>query len=211
MNSDKDIFAALKRRIVNLDLLPGSLINEKELMEEFGCSRTPVREALIKLAQIGLVETRPRVGTYVTQIDIMSVKNAYEVKKNLEGLAAELAARRAGPREVAELFEIIDRFTGYDIIADYKQCIDDDQRFHEIVRQAARNDLLTEILEMLNTRTARFLQQIQYVIDDFDWFRDSLRQMARAIQARDPEAARRATEEHTSNYLEQLSRRFFVS
>ncbi|MBU0957141.1 MAG: GntR family transcriptional regulator, partial [Spirochaetes bacterium] len=180
MNSDKDIFAVLKRRIVNLDLLPGSLINEKELMEEFGYSRTPVREALIKLAQIGLVETRPRVGTYVTQIDIMSVKNAYEVKKNLEGLAAELAARRAGPREVAELFEIIDRFTGYDIIADYKQCIDDDQRFHEIVRQAARNDLLTEILEMLNTRTARFLQQIQYVIDDFDWFRDSLRQMARA-------------------------------
>lgn len=211
MQPGKDIFEELKHRIINLDLQPGSIISEKELMEEFGLSRTPIREALIKLAQIGLVETRARVGTYVTQIDIMAVKNAYEVKKNLEGLAAELAAKRATAGEVAELFEIIDRFDGYDIITDYKLCIEDDQRFHRIVRQASRNDMLIEILDMLNTRTARFLQQIHYVIDDFAWFRGSLREMAEAIKARDVEKARACTEDHTANYLEQMSRRFFGS
>ena len=203
------IFDILKERIINLELKPGDPIQEKELVEEFGVSRTPVREALIKLSQIGLIETRPRVGTFVTQIDLKSVKNAYEVKKNLEGLAAELAAKRASEDEIGELFEIIDRFSGYDIVEDYKLCINDDQRFHQIVRQASNNEMLIEILDQLNTKTARFLQSIEYVIDDFDWFYETLKNMAHAIKARDAQDARIKTEEHTLKSVDQMSRRFF--
>ena len=97
------IYEALKRRIIEMEMKPGDPIIEKELSAEFGVSRTPVREALIKLTQIDLVEFRPRVGTFVTQIDIATVKNAYEVKKNLEAFAAELAARRASEAEVKAL------------------------------------------------------------------------------------------------------------
>lgn len=205
------IFEVLKDRIITLEMKPGDPVQEKELIEEFGVSRTPVREALIKLAQIGLVETRPRIGTFVTQIDLKSVKNAYEVKKNLEGLAAELAAQRATDEEIGELFTIIERFSGYDIVKDYKLCINDDQTFHQIIRQASNNEMLIEILDQLNTKTARFLQSIEYVIDDFDWFYDTLNSMARAIKARDPERARKTTEEHTLKFVNQMSRRFFGS
>lgn len=207
--SNTAIFETLKQRIITLDIEPGAAINEKELMDEFKVSRTPVREALIKLSQLGLVETKSRVGTYVTQIDILTVKNAYEVKKNLESLAAELAAKRASLKEIESLFEIIERFATYDIVHDYKLCIEADQRFHQIVRQASRNEILIEMLDTLNTRTARFLQQIQYIIDDRDWFKASLEEMATAIQNRDSEAAKRCTEEHTVNFLEQMSKRFF--
>jgi DNA-binding GntR family transcriptional regulator len=203
------IFAELQNRIINLELEPGTVINEKALMEEFDVSRTPVREALIKLSQIGLIETRPRVGTFVTQIDIKSVKNAYEVKKNLEGLAAELAAKRATDDEIKELFEIIERFKGYDIVKDYKLCIQDDQRFHYLIRQAARNEILIEVLDMLNTKTARFLQSIHYVISDYDWFSNSLKDIANAIHARDADEARKHTEIHTKEFLDQMSRHFF--
>lgn len=203
------IFDILKGRIINLEMKPGDHVQEKDLIEEFGVSRTPVREALIKLSQIGLIETRPRVGTFVTQIDLKSVKNAYEVKKNLEGLAAELAARRATDNEIKELFEIINRFSRYDIVKDYKQCINDDQRFHQIIRQASRNEMLIEILDQLNTKTARFLQSIEYVIDDFDWFYNTLKNMAHAIEERDSEKARIKTEEHTLKFVDQMSRRFF--
>ena len=79
------IFEVLKKRIIELEMKPGDVINEKDLIVEFEVSRTPVREALIKLSQIDLVEIRPRVGTFVTQIDLATVKSAYEVKKNLEG------------------------------------------------------------------------------------------------------------------------------
>lgn len=207
--SNTTIFETLKRRIINLDIEPGAAINEKELMEAFKVSRTPVREAFIKLSQIGLVETKARVGTYVTQIDILSVKNAYEVKRTLEGLAAELAAKRASLKEIQELYSIIERFSNYDIVTDYKLCIEEDQRFHQIVRQASRNEILIEVLDTLNTKTSRFLQQIQYVIDDFDGFKASLKEMADAIKNRDPEASRRCTEKHTIDFLDQMSKRFF--
>lgn len=203
------IFEELKKRIIDLELKPGTVINEKELMLAFGVSRTPVREALIMLSQIGLVEMKPRIGTYVTQIDIQSAKDAYEVKKDLEGLAAELAAKRATPQEIEALFEIINRFAGYDIVADYKLCIQDDQRFHQLIRQASRNDMLIEILDLLNTRTARFLQSIHYVITDFDWFSDSLTDIAEAIRDRKPEEARDHTQVHTQEFLDQMSRKFF--
>lgn len=203
------IYEELKRRIVELEYRPGDTIVEKKLTEEFDVSRTPVREAVIKLAQNGLVEQIPRVGTFVTKIDLMSVKHAYEVKKNLEGLAAELAAQRATAAEVAELFEIVERFRHYNIVEDYKDCIRDDQRFHQVTRIAAGNPMLIEILDSLNIKTARFLQYINYVLEDREWFMSSLLEIAEAIRDHDKERARTATEEHTRMFLEQLSKRFF--
>ncbi len=192
-----------------MEYQPGDAINEKELTEEFGVSRTPVREAILKLAQQGLLDLKPRVGTFVTQIDLASVKHAYEVKKNLEGLAAELAALRATTEQVDELYEIIERFNHYDIVDDYKECIKDDQRFHQIVREASGNPILIETLEGLNIKTARFLQYIKYVIEDVSWFKSSLSEMANYISSNDKEGARRCTEEHTQAFLIGLSKHFF--
>lgn len=204
-----EIYNELRRRIVEMEYKPGDTINEKQLIEEFGVSRTPIREAILKLSENGLLDLRPRIGTFVTQIDLQSVKHAYEVKKNLEGLAAELAAQRATKEEIDELFEIIQRFDKYDIVEDYKDCIKDDQRFHQITRNAARNPILNDVLDELNIKTARFLQYIRYVLEDRQWFRGSLREMAEAIRDRDGDKARKATEEHTRMFLEQLSKYFF--
>ena len=203
------IYKELERRIVEMEYQPGDPISEKQLIEEFNVSRTPIREAILKLSEKGLLDLKPRVGTFVTQIDLPSVKYAYEVKKNLEGLAAELAASRSSEEEVDELFEIIKRFESYDIVKDYKACIKDDQRFHRIIREASRNPLLIEMLEELNIKTARFLQYINYILEDVHWFKDSLTEMAFAIKNKDSEAARKATEEHTYEFLEQMSKRFF--
>lgn len=204
-----EIYNELKRRIVEIEYKPGQLINEKQLIEEFDVSRTPVREALLKLSQNGLVDMIPRVGTYVTQVDLNEVKYAYEVKKNLEGLAAELAAMRAGEDEIKELYEIIMRFSQYDLVKDYKKCIKDDQRFHQITRKASKNPILIQTLEEMNTKTARFLQYIQYILDDYNWFHESLKYIAEAIKDRNPKSARIAAEKHTQKFLEQMSKNFF--
>ena len=203
------IYNELKRRIIEMEYPPGSAIVEKDLISEFKVSRTPVREAILKLSQNGLVDLKPRVGTYVSQIDLSEVKYAYEVKKNLEGLASELAAQRANENEIKELFDIIERFKSYDIVKDYKYCIKDDQRFHQIIRNASRNPILIKTLEELNIRTARFLQYIQYVLDDYDWFSKSLIEIAEAIRDKDTEKAYKSTARHTEAFLEQLSKNFF--
>jgi len=203
------IYKELERRIIDMEYKPGDTINEKALIEEFGVSRTPIREAVLKLSERGLLHLRPRIGTFVTQVNLESVKHAYEVKKNLEGLAAELAATRATTEQIDELFEIIKRFENYDIVDDYKACIKDDQRFHRIVREASGNPILIEMLEALNIKTARFLQYIKYVIEDSAWFKESLESMATCIRNHDGEGARKSTEEHTEEFLHQMSRRFF--
>ena len=95
------------------------------------------------------------------------------------------------------------------IVKDYKLCIEDDQNFHEIIRTASRNEILIDVLDNLNTKTARFLQSIQYVIENFEWFFESLQDIANAIQDKNSEEARRYTEEHTRRFLEELSRNFF--
>lgn len=203
------IYKELERRIIEMEYQPGDAIVEKKLIEEFDVSRTPIREAILKLSEKGLLDLRPRVGTFVTQIDLLSVKYAYEVKKNLEGLAAELASTRRSQEEVDELFEIIERFNHYDIVKDYKACIKDDQRFHKIIRDASQNPMLIEMLEELNIKTARFLQYINYILEDVNWFKASLTEMAEAIKTKNSERARIATEEHTNEFVEQMSRRFF--
>ena len=204
------IYEELKRRIIELEMKPGDPIIEKDLIAEFGVSRTPIREALIKLTQIDLVEFRPRVGTFVSQIDIATVKNAYEVKKNLEAFAAELAAKRASAEEIEILFQIIERFSTYDLVVDYKRCIQDDQLFHEVIRKASRNEILIDTLDMLNTKTARFLQSIHYVIQQYDGLMDSLQKIAIAIRDRNAEEARVQTEAHTQLFLEEMSKNFFA-
>lgn len=204
------IYEEIKRRIIELEMKPGDPISEKELSAEFGVSRTPIREALIKLTQIDLVEFRPRVGTFVTQIDIATVKSAYEVKKNLEAFAAELAAKRATVDEIEILFQIIERFSTYDLIKDYKLCIQDDQLFHEIIRKASKNDILIDTLDMLNTKTARFLQSIHYVIQQYDGLISSFNSIATAIRNRDCDEARIQTELHTRLFLEEMSKNFFA-
>ncbi|MBN2260636.1 MAG: GntR family transcriptional regulator [Clostridiales bacterium] len=207
--ANSEIYNELKRRIIELEYEPGSAINEKDLVNEFEVSRTPIREALLRLSQIGLIEMRPRVGTFITQINLNNVKYAYEVKKNLEGLAAELASQRATVEEINELFEIIERFKNYDIVKDYKKCIKDDQQFHKIVRNASKNPILIDMLEELNVKTSRFLQSIHYIIDDYEWFNNSLIEMATAIKDRNREFARKSTEDHTLKFLKQLSNNFF--
>ncbi|MCP4294926.1 MAG: FCD domain-containing protein, partial [Proteobacteria bacterium] len=74
---------------------------------------------------------------------------------------------------------------------------------------ASGNEMLIEILDILNTKTARFLQSIEYVIDDFDWFYNSLKGIADAISKRDSDKARVESQRHITNYVDQMSKRFF--
>lgn len=205
----RDIFKELERRIVQLDLQPGQLINEKQLIEEFGVSRTPIREALLKLSEKGFVDMIPRVGTYVSQIDIKTIKYVYEVKKHLEALASELAAQRASAEEIGELMKITARINGYDAVKDYKRYIEDDYLFRKVIRLASKNPVLIAELEELNVKTERFVQHIQYKIGDPSWYNESLKGIAEAIEKRDKDTAAKESLKHAEIFLEELSRDFF--
>ncbi|BES63736.1 GntR family transcriptional regulator [Gottschalkiaceae bacterium SANA] len=205
-----EIVSLLLDRIIELDYQPGELLNEKKLIEEFQVSRTPIREALLKLSEKGFVKMVPRVGTYVSQVDIREIKYAYEVKKNLEVLACELAAERASEEQVQELLAIVDRIEKYRPRLDYKKYIHDDYLFRKIIREASQNPYLQNYLEELNSKTIRFVNYVEYKMENPEWYNESLRIMAQAIEIRNSELAGREMKNHAEIFLNELSKRFFV-
>lgn len=138
-------YVAIRRLIVALELGPGSVINERELVEQLGIGRTPVREALRRLAHEGLVEVYPRRGMFVTDVDVRKLAFVSEVRVALEPEAARLAAERATDPERAELQELLDELDAAGV--DDHALMALDERIHRAVYRCARNDLLATTLE----------------------------------------------------------------
>jgi DNA-binding GntR family transcriptional regulator len=133
-------YFSIRDSIVKLELPPTSLIDERRLIESLGIGRTPVREALRRLAQEQLVEVFPRRGMFVTGVDVHDLARISEVREVLEPEAARLAAERATDDERDELAALGDRIKrGADLMAL-------DERIHRAVYRAAHNHLLEKTL-----------------------------------------------------------------
>lgn len=133
-------YVAIRDLIVSLQLAPGALIDERRLVKSLGIGRTPVREALRRLAQEQLVEVFPRRGMFVTGVDVRDLARISEVRAALEPEAARLAAERATDEERDELAALSNR------IADGTDLMGLDERIHRAIYAAARNQLLEKTL-----------------------------------------------------------------
>jgi DNA-binding GntR family transcriptional regulator len=154
-------YAELRERIVTLRLGPGTVLREDQLMSDLAIGRTPLREAIKRLALENLVAVQPRSGTYVTSVDAADIVHISEVRAELEAQAAELAAQRLddGLRERAEA--LLDRIASVHR-ADQDGLMALDESIHRLVWEAARNPYLTETLERYFALSLR----IWYVVLD---------------------------------------------
>ncbi len=142
-------YATMRDLIVTLRLPPGTALREDELMRSLTLGRTPLREAVKRLALEGLVEVRPRSGTYVTDIEATDIVHIAEVRAELEPAAARLAARRMDDRlraVAAQLDAELQAIEGTVGIDAYMRL---DERVHHFVWEAAGNPYLVDALERL--------------------------------------------------------------
>ncbi len=124
------IYGLLRNAIVHLDMQPGAVISEKDLCTEFGVSRTPVREALQRLSDEGLVDIFPHSGTYVSRISFNVAEEGFVIRRSLEIESVRKAASRVTDEDVARLHAIIGDMRGIlerDTLADY---LDADDALH---------------------------------------------------------------------------------
>ncbi|HTR33930.1 MAG TPA: GntR family transcriptional regulator, partial [Gaiellaceae bacterium] len=139
-------YVALRELIVSLELPPGALVKEPELVDRLGIGRTPVREALRRLARERLIEVYPRRGMVVTTVDVRDLARLCEVRLALEPEAARLAAERATQDDLDTLSELLAELGGHRR-RDDRALIDLDRRIHGAVYRASHNDFLAETLE----------------------------------------------------------------
>lgn len=140
-------YYAIREWIVTLDLAPGSVVNERELMGRLGLGRTPVREALRDLAREQLVDVFPRRGMFVSGVDVGDIAGLSEVRLVLETEAARLAAERRNDIDLAETVTLLDELARAAGEHDERRLIDLDQRIHRHVARSGHNPFLAATLE----------------------------------------------------------------
>ena len=187
------IVEMIKRDIVNGTIGADEMVVESALAARFGVSKTPVREALLRLDQMGLVSVIPGRGYTVTKLSWKEVRDLYEVRLHLEGICAELAAQRADPATVARLVEIADRpLAGEQTVESLLQC---NFEFHEAVWQASRNDRLVMILTGVINDLMRAMQTAMH-FENIAELVAQHRKLAALIGAQDAVGARQFVQDH---------------
>lgn len=135
---------------------PGKKLDEIELAEMFGVSRTPIREALIQLSSIGLVEIRPRRGAIVTSIEPKKLYEMFEVMAELEAMCARLAARRITDEELEELKKTHRECKKKEVCENPDLYYHKNEEFHFALYKASHNEFLIEQTILLHKRLASY-------------------------------------------------------
>ena len=148
-------YLELRDRIVTLRLSPGSVIREDELMRELAIGRTPLREAVKRLALENLVSVQPRRGTFVSEVDASDIVNITEVRAELEGYAAELAAARMDGVSRIAAEALLREVEGLSRPDDPDWLMRFDERIHRFTWEASGNPYLAETLERYFTHSLR--------------------------------------------------------
>lgn len=142
----------IKRKILSLEFKPGDPLSEKQLMEEIGASRTPIREALNKLEEEHLVKIHPMRGIFVTEVSVKDVVDVYSLRTVLEPFAVRLAMSRLTPTAL----EPYSKFWGEaSSLHDNEEHLLMDSSFHRCISDASSNKYLIQTLSLLYNQAAR--------------------------------------------------------
>jgi DNA-binding GntR family transcriptional regulator len=160
----EQVYEVVLQAIVNADFPPGHQIRDLDIAQSLGVSRTPVREALQRLVDEGLVETTPGAATRVAPIDVGAVRNIYPIVGALHALAVRLGAQRIGPSEVEALERANKAFADAVDERHIAGALAADDAFHGVVIEAAANPELQRALDRLMPHIRR-LQLTQFSSD----------------------------------------------
>lgn len=146
-------YQAIKHKIVSLELPPGAIIDENELREELNLGRTPIREALKRLSLEKLVTIMPRRGMFVTEIAFTDLQRLFEMRVELESLAARLAAQRGKKAHWQRMQAALEDLPEDD--GDNEALIAIDELCHLIMYEAADNEFLEDTLTTMYALSLR--------------------------------------------------------
>jgi DNA-binding GntR family transcriptional regulator len=193
-------YYAIRELIVTLELAPGSIVSERELMDRLGVGRTPVREALQRLEGERLVEVFPRRGIFVSNVNVLDLAVLSEVRSVLEGFAARLAAQRSTAADREQTLALIGELGRVTASADERLLIELDQRIHRHVYRCAHNPFLEATLDGYYVLTLRiWFLALDRVTRLDDAVREHL-ELLEAMRDGDPARAEKAMRRHVAGF-----------
>jgi len=204
MSASRRVYLCLRRRIVEMKMLPGARVVERDIAEEFGTSRTPVHEAVQRLADEGLIEIVPRSGTFVARIPLDALEEANLVRHALETAIIEKAAGRIGPEDAGRLRAILADQEAAITANDFGTFHRTDERFHALLAELSGYPGVWPIIQQAKTQMDRYRQLTLPLEGRMLGVLEEHRAVVDAIEARDPARAVAAMREHLDHVMPVL-------
>jgi DNA-binding GntR family transcriptional regulator len=200
--SDK-AYDLIRHKIITLELPPLAPIDEQSLIEDLQVGRTPIREALQRLAAEDLVFFAPRRGMFVADISITDLQKIFEVRLVLEGFCARLAAQRILPEQLCEMKAITDELQRVPD-SDRRGLMHIDERFHDLLYEAADNEFVADTLRRLHALSFRLWHM---ALDRLGAVRHAMEQhieITAALEARDEDRTEALIRQHILEFQQEL-------
>jgi len=192
----------LRARIVRLEFAPGDVLKENDLQELLGVGRTPIREALQRLAREHFVTVIPRRGMYVSGIELEELSLLFETRTVLEPYAARLAATRGTDDDWVSMAETLDQTHQPGLEA--PELLELDRRCHEIMWSAAGNRFLVDTLDMLYAQSDRLWHLYLSDVSDMDHAVEQHTAILEALRSGDGDAAAEQVDAHVRAFDQQV-------
>jgi len=198
------VFRSLKASIINLTLQPGQSISEQEIADQLHVSRTPVREAFIKLAQANLLDVLPQKGTYVSLIDTDQVEESKFARETLERAVMQIACR-SFPAEA--LFDLQSNVTLQELCItekNYQKFFELDENMHGIIFKGCNKGRIWSMLQQINAHYNRV--RVLNLVVGYDWDRlvCQHKELVRAIREKDAMLAKKMVDKHLNKVVVDL-------
>jgi DNA-binding GntR family transcriptional regulator len=198
-------YLAIKRAILSLKLNPGTALVESELADQLGISKTPVRTALHELEREGLVTKVLYKGTYVSEITLRDVREIFQLRAVLEGLAARLATPAFNPNELARAKEILRLMEAAIQLGDNDLASQYGEQFHDLILMEADNQRLQLVVRNLDDQVHRFRLLSDQISGRLQRSLGEHKKILKAIEHGDPDLAEQRVKEHLHSVIDGLS------
>lgn len=204
----KVVYDLLRDEILDLVLPPGSPIDEVQLAERFKMSRTPIREALVRLAGEGLIDTLPNRSTMVSNLDFLNMSPFFDALVLMYRVTTQLAAQHHRPQDLVTIRARQKEFAAAVQAQDALAMIATNAAFHSAIAEAGRNPYFNSLFSRLLDEGRRFLRLYYQSYEDRlpQRFVEEHEAMIAAIIARDVVAAERLGKAHADQIVQQIQK-----
>lgn len=203
-----ETFNTIKRQIIDLELRPGEILMVQTLAQQLGASRTPVREALIRLVGEGLVEHAEGRKFKVSEITLDSIREIYDIREAIECFAIAAVARTICPEALGSLRSLMEAMSKSLDAKEYDTFMSLDRRFHGEILSIYGNRSMSRIAEQMNDR----MQRIRYLTINIEGrLEHTVKEHLRVIEfleTKNPEGASLALKEHIKEARADLEKLF---
>ncbi|PDT11992.1 GntR family transcriptional regulator [Rhizobium sp. M1] len=206
----KMVYDLLRDEILDLKLAPGSPIDEVQLAERFKMSRTPIREALVRLVGDGLIETLPNRSTMVSNIDFLNLSTFFDALVLMYRVTTRLAAQNHRLEDLPSIRRFHEEYSAAIDARDTLAMIATNAAFHAAIAEAGRNPYFTGLFRRLLDEGRRILRLYYQSYDEHfpQQFVDEHAEIIAAIEARDVEKADRLGKIHAEQIVAQVQKLF---